>query len=216
MTVIKYLPSPLRASSRVLPRPHSDTFTKLLFAPTLLYPEFLWWDLRCLCCPDCLLSAMVAGDVWFVRGGKKISGSDCEVVAPPAASVVVLVLVLVVHASRLQVRVSVRSPPASMHNSSRLPSSTQREYRDCLPVPHVTEHSPQSDHSTSVTQTHTSCTQHVNTSLDTNEEKVITCFDVIMSGTIKMCFGKNLSKFDRNSPTTHLETPVPVAAWSKA
>ena len=194
MTVIKYLPSPLSASSRVLPRRHSDTFTKLLFAPTLLYPEFLWCDLRCLCWPDCLLSAMVAGDVWFVRGGKNISGSDCEVVAPPAISVVVLVLVLVlvVHASRLQVRVSVRSPPASIHSSSRLPSSTQREYRDCLPVPHVTEHSLQSDHSTSVTQIHTSCTQHVNTSLDTNEEKVLTCFDVIMSATTKMCFGKNL------------------------
>ena len=102
-----------------------------------------------------------------------MSGSDCEVVAPTATSVVVLVMVLVVvvHASRLHVRVSVRSPPASMHNSSLLPSSTQREYRDCLPVPHVTEHSLQSDHSTSVTQTHTLCTQHLNTSLDTNEKK---------------------------------------------
>ena len=170
MIVTKYSPSPLSARSPNLPRPHSDSFTKVLFAPTLLYPEFLWWNLRCLCWPGCLLSAVVAGDVWFVRGGKNMSGSDCEVVAPPATSVVVLVLV--VHASRLHVRVSVRSPPASMHSSSLLPSSTQREYRDCLPVPHVAEHSLQSDHSTSVTQTHTLCTQHLNTSLDTSREKV--------------------------------------------
>ena len=100
-----------------------------------------------------------------------MSGSDGEVRPLPATSVallVVVVLVLVVHASRLQVLVSVRSPPASMHSSSRLPSSTHREYRDCFPVPHVTEHSIQSDHSTSVTQA-----QSVNTFHPTNEKNPI-------------------------------------------
>jgi hypothetical protein len=40
--------------------------------------------------------------------------------------------------------------------------------------------------------------------------------NVIVYGTINICFGIKLSKFDRNSSTLQLETPVPVAALFKA